>query len=73
MHDTGKRELLMLRRRRALRSQYDVASEIGISQAGYSLIENGYRNPTPDDAEKLIKMFGLPEGYFDLKVEKEAQ
>lgn len=70
----GRREELILQRKRALKSQHAVAAEIGISQAGYSLIENGYRNPTPEDAEKLIGMFGLPDDYFgDLEAEREAQ
>lgn len=70
---TGRRrEELILQRKRALKSQHAVAAEIGISQAGYSLIENGYRNPTHEDAAKLIGMFDLPEDYFsDHEVPKE--
>ena len=64
-----KREELILRRKRALKSQFDVAVELGISQASYSLIENGYRNPAPDDAQKLTDMFDLPDDYFGGKAE----
>lgn len=32
----GRREELILQRKRALKSQHAVAAEIGISQAGYS-------------------------------------
>ena len=70
----GRREELILQRKRALKSQHAVAAEIGISQAGYSLIENGYYKPTPENAAKLIEMFDLPADYFgDLEAEKEAQ
>lgn len=61
---TGRREELILQRKRSLKSQHAVAAEIGISQASYSLIENGYSNPNPENAVKLISMFGLPDDYF---------
>lgn len=69
----GRREELITRRKQSIKTQHAVAAEIGISQAGYSLIENGYRNPNKEDAEKLIEMFGLPEGYFGDLSEEEAQ
>lgn len=68
-----KREELILQRKRALKSQFDVAVELGISQASYSLIENGYRNPAPDDAQKLIQMFTLPDDYFGSRAEDDQE
>ena len=65
MLNAGKRELLILRRRQALKSQYEVAVELGISQSSYSMIENGFGNPKDDGKEKLIAMFGLDPDYFD--------
>lgn len=60
-----KRELLILRRKQSLTSQIAVAAQLGISQAQYSVYENGYRTPTGEIAEKLIEMFDLPPDYFD--------
>lgn len=68
-----KREELIIQRKRALKSQFDVAVELGISQASYSLIENGYRTPAPDDAQKLIQMFDLPDDYFGSKTEGDQE
>jgi transcriptional regulator with XRE-family HTH domain len=48
-----------------LLNQFDVAKLLGISQAKYSLIENGYKSPTPQEAQKLIAMFGLKPNYFE--------
>ena len=60
-----KRDLLILRRKQSLQSQIAVAAQLGISQAQYSVFENGYRTPNKGQAEKLIKMFDLPSDYFD--------
>lgn len=65
MANMPKREMLILRRRQSLKPQIGVAAELGISQAMYSNIENGYRNPSDEDAKKLIKMFNLPDDYFE--------
>lgn len=71
---TGRREKLILQRKRSLMSQHAVAAVIGISQASYSLIENGYKNPGPEEAAQLTTMFGLPNDYFgDLETEQEEQ
>ena len=59
MSVTTKRSELVLARRVKLLNQFDVAKLLGISQAKYSLIENGYKSPTPQEAQKLIAMFGL--------------
>ena len=70
----GRREELVLQRKRALKSQAAVAAKLGISQAGYSLIENGYYAPSPENAAKLIDMFDLPDDYFGSRDgEQEAQ
>lgn len=60
-----KKDLLILRRRQSLQSQMTIAAQLGISQAQYSLYEMGHRTPKREQAEKLIKMFGLPPDYFD--------
>ena len=60
-----KRSLLNMKRRMNLKSQMEVADALGISQGGYSNIENGYANPTKEQAEALIAMFDLPKDYFD--------
>ena len=65
MSVTTKRSELVLARRVKLLSQFDVAKLLGISQAKYSLIENGYKSPTPQEAQKLIAMFGLKPNYFE--------
>ncbi len=60
----GKREMLSLKRRQSLKSQIEVAARIGIAQSQYSNIENGYANPTEEQAAALIAMFDLPDNYF---------
>ena len=72
MFNAGKRELLILRRRQALKTQNEVAVELGISQASYSMIENGFSNPKDDGKEKLIAMFGLEPDYFDTGEEEDG-
>ena len=67
----GKRELLTLRRRQSLQSQIAVASKLGIGQSQYSYIENGYANPTKEQAAMLIDMFDLPNDYFKLDGEND--
>lgn len=62
-----KREELILQRRKSLRSQMDVAFELGISQGHYWGIENGYVNPGEELAAKIVAMFKLPTDYFDQK------
>ena len=69
MQYPGKRETLILRRRKSLLNQYDVAVRAGISQSKYSLIENGYANPSKDEAALLCKLFDLPSDYFDNKTD----
>lgn len=66
-----KREHLALMRRKSLMSQQEVAMNIGISQAQYSNIENGYSVPCAQVAEKLIDMFNLNSDYFDPPSEEE--
>lgn len=61
----GKREELIRKRKMSLRSQLDIAAELGISQSAYSSIENGYGKPSNDVAEKLIEMYDLGDGYFE--------
>lgn len=61
----SKRDLLILRRKQSLKPQILVASELGISQASYSNIENGYSDPSKEEADKLISMFGLDSDYFE--------
>ena len=61
---TGKREELSLKRRQSLQSQMAVAAKIGVAQSQYSNIENGYANPSEDQASILIEMFDLPSDYF---------
>ena len=59
-----KRELLITKRKQSLMSQIAIASQIGMSQAQYSYIENGYADPDEDQAAKLVELFGLPDDYF---------
>jgi len=42
-------------------SQLDTAIEAGIPQHRYWLIENGYREPTPDERSTLAKIFKVAE------------
>lgn len=69
MINAGKREDLIQRRKTALMSQNEVAVKLGISQARYSLIENGYYNPNPKQAEILLELFGIEPKYFQTAVE----
>ena len=66
----GKRDELIYKRKVALLSQNAVAAQLGISQAMYSNIENGYCLPTDDVHDKLIAMFDLKEDYFSKKEEE---
>lgn len=58
------REELVMKRKMSLRSQIDVANEIGVSQSQYSKYELGYADPTNEQAEKLVELFDLPNDYF---------
>lgn len=69
MQNTGKREALILRRRQSLLSQYEVAVRVGISQSKYSLIENGYANPSREEAAVLCELFDLEADYFNDKAD----
>jgi transcriptional regulator with XRE-family HTH domain len=40
-------------------TQKEVAKKLGITQAMYCYIENGKRNPSPQLAKKIEKLFGL--------------
>lgn len=62
----GKRELLSMKRRQSLISQMKLAAQIGMAQSQYSNIENGYAQPSKEQAEALIKMFDLPTDYFEI-------
>ena len=61
----GKRVELIRKRKMSLKSQLDIAVELGISQSAYSGIENGYGKPSNDVAEKLTEMYDLGDGYFE--------
>ena len=67
MQAPGKREALILRRRQSLLNQYEVAVRVGISQSKYSLIENGYANPSKEEATVLCELFDLAPDYFNDK------
>jgi len=62
---TGKRDLLILRRKQVPMNQMAMAAQLGISQSQYSLIENGFVTPSEVIAKKLIEMLGLDADYFD--------
>ncbi|MBQ7372510.1 MAG: helix-turn-helix transcriptional regulator [Blautia sp.] len=62
-----RRVELAEKRRKKKIPQFVVASELGISQAAYSCIESGYRNPSEEVAERLREMFQLPDNYFDVQ------
>lgn len=73
-----ERELLRTRRLTTLvngrpMTQFDVCRKIKTSQAKYSQIERGLTKPSPDEEKKLVKMFNLPEDYFDDEPEQEAE
>ena len=61
----GKREWLRKLREAKGFSQDRTAAEAGMSQAMYSRIENGYSNPTPEQA-------GAISGALDFKAERFA-
>lgn len=65
VREPAKRTLLISKRRRKLITQQAVAAAVGISQAQYSNIENGYSTPSPHVAESLVEMFRLRKDYFD--------
>lgn len=63
-----KRNLLTERRMLAFKSQLEVATELGISQPYYGMIERGYKVPKEQEVrEQLIQMFDLPSNYFEVK------
>lgn len=59
-----KRVELERRRKKAKMSQLLTGHQIGVSQSQYSLIELGWKNPTSEQAEKLIELFDLDADYF---------
>lgn len=59
-----KREELIFARKKNLYTQYSLAKELGISQAQYSCIENGYRQPSEDVALRLKELLGIQPEYF---------
>ena len=67
MEGQKKRAYMIMRRKQNLMSQIEVAKTLGISQAQYSYIENGYADPDEAQAKTLISMLGLPDDYFDKK------
>lgn len=69
----GKREALILRRRQSLLNQYEVAVRVGISQSKYSLIENGYANPSKEEAAILCELFDLESDYFNDKTYERSE
>lgn len=62
---TCKRDLLILRRKQVPMNQMEIAAQLGISQAQYSNIENGYVTPNKAIAKKITEMLGLDSDYFD--------
>jgi transcriptional regulator with XRE-family HTH domain len=52
--------LRVLRYERGWVKQRDVARRLGWSQSRYSLIETGTQEPTADDIERLVALFGVP-------------
>ncbi len=47
---------LRIARTRKRMSQYELSFKTGISQARISLMENGFRQPTKEQAEKIVKV-----------------
>lgn len=60
----GKREWLRKAREAKGYSQDRTAAECGMSQGGYSRIENGYTAPTPEQRELLASFLGFDVGRF---------
>ncbi|MBE2926583.1 helix-turn-helix transcriptional regulator [Anoxybacillus flavithermus] len=46
-------------------TQKDVAKQIGITQAMYSMIENEKRKPSKETAAKIEEMFGVSLFFVD--------
>lgn len=46
-------------------TQKDVAEKIGITQAMYSMIENGKRKPGKKTAAKIEELFGISLFFVD--------
>ena len=61
---TCKRDLLILRRKQVPMNQMEIAAQLGISQAQYSNIENGYVTPNKAIAKKITEMLGLDSDYL---------
>lgn len=55
----AKTKLFLERTKRQL-TQNQVAINLGITRSGYSLIENGHRNPSWAVAQRLEQFFGIP-------------
>jgi putative transcriptional regulator len=46
-------------------TQKDVAEKIGVTQAMYSMIENGKRKPSKNVAKKIEELFGVSLFFID--------
>lgn len=64
MINVGRRDELISRRQNKLMSQIKMAARLGISQTQYYKIENGYANPTEEQAKVICEEFDLPADYF---------
>lgn len=61
-------KLAEIRKRQDIR-QYELAGKVRIPAPVISEIENGHRNPTPEERERLAKALGVkPEQLFPRQV-----
>ena len=51
--------IIKMARKQAGKSQCDVSGEAGITQAAFSLIENGRRRPSVETAKRLAAALGV--------------
>ena len=57
---------LKLIREEKLLQQKDVAKQAGISYSYYSLIESGFRRPSPPVAQKIAAALGVSDEWYKL-------
>lgn len=65
-----KKRLIELRESKRFKTKTEFANWLGISRNIYSMVENGYRNPSKKFVERLSLKTGLSEQYWLYGIEK---